>query len=105
MQITEITAEVLSGGQSAQIAISSTSAQGPLVSAPTNHPTGVPVKCLVTPDTICFCRKGTNPTALSNGTDQILLANTTYRVELLPGERMAFVTASASGNVYFTPGA
>lgn len=104
MNIVQISAAALSGGQSAKIATSTTSAQGPVVSLPDGHPEGVPVKCLITVDALTFGRKGTNPTALSNGTDQVFVANVPYLVELMEGERMAFIVPATTGNVYFTPG-
>lgn len=105
MNITAVSAEALSGGQSVKVATSTTSAQTPVVALPTNHPEGVPVKCMVVVDALTFGRKGANPTALSDGTDQVFLANTLYRVELMKGERMAFIVPASTGNVYFTPGA
>lgn len=105
MHTTEISVEVLSGGQSSSIAISATSAQSPVVALPTNHPPGVPVKILFTPSVSCFGRKGSNPTALADGTDQTFLAGNTYRTELLVGDRMAFITSSGSGTVAWTPAA
>lgn len=51
----------------------------------------------------CFIRQGANPTALSDGTDQILPANNMYRVgPIAPGNRLAIISASA-GSVYITP--
>lgn len=105
MNTSEISIEILSGGQSSLISISTTSAQGPVVVAPTNHPANVPVKCLITPTVDCYVRQGSNPTALSDGTDQILKANLTYRTEILPGNRIAAITASGTGSINFTPGA
>ncbi|APW37165.1 hypothetical protein RD110_08100 [Rhodoferax koreense] len=105
MNITQITAEALTGGQSTSIVnAAGTSAQSPVVVRPANHPAGVPVKVLVTPDNTCFGRKGTNPTALNDGTDQVFVANTPYRIELMEGERMAFIS-TAGGTVKWTPGA
>lgn len=104
MHINEISVEVLSGGQSTKVALSTAAAQGPVVTAPTQSK-GQPVKCLVTLDSNGFIRKGTNPTAVADGTDQILLANNTYRIELMDGERVSVVLASGTGNMYFTPGA
>jgi len=105
MNISEVSIEALSGGQSVKVATSTTSAQLPVVALPTNHPEGVPVKCTVVVDAVSFFRKGVNPTAVLDGTDQILLANTLYRVELLEGERLAVIAATGTGNAYFTPGA
>lgn len=105
MNITEISMDALAGGTSSKVALSTTSAQGPVIANPTNHPKGMPVKCLVTLDATGFLRKGTSPTAVSDGTDQILLANNTYRIELMEGERVAAILASGTGNMYFTPAA
>lgn len=106
MNTSEISLESLSGGQSANIALTTASAQGPVVTLPTNHPPGgVPVKCNFTPDVDCFYRKGVNPTALSDGTDQQVLAGNTYRTELMVGERLAFIVVAGTGNVKFTQGA
>jgi hypothetical protein len=105
MNVTQVSAEALSGGQSVKVATSTTSAQGPVIVQPTTLPKGVPVKCLVTCDVLTFGRKGSNPTAVSDGTDQVFAANVPYRVELMEGERMAFIVPASTGNVYFTPGA
>lgn len=103
MHNTEISIDLLSGGQSTSIVLSAVSAQGPVVALPTNHPPGVPVKCTLTPDVNCWMRKGSNPTAVVD-VDQKLLAGNTYRVELLVGERIAAI-AGGAGTLSFTPGA
>lgn len=105
MNVTQVSAEALSGGQSIKIATSTTSAPGPVIVQPTTLPKGVPVKCLFICDVLTFGRKGSSPTALSDGTDQAFAANVPYRVELMEGERMAFIVPASTGNVYFTPGA
>jgi hypothetical protein len=47
---------------------------------------------------------GLNPTAVSDGTDQILLANQQYRIiPIIPGYKIAFILAIGTGNVYITP--
>lgn len=104
MNAIEISMEALTGGQSVLITLSAASAQGPAVTLPTNHPVGVPIKCIMTTDTNCFFRKGANPVAVADGTDQKLLAGNTYRIELLPGERIAAIAAGA-GTLSFTQGA
>jgi hypothetical protein len=96
--------EVLSGGQSSKVTLSVASAQGPVITRPTDVPKGVPIKCLMTGDVPFWMRKGTNPTAVADGTDQYVPANTPIRVELMEGERIAAIAAGA-GNLYFTPGA
>lgn len=104
MNITTISQDALSGGQSIKVALSTTSAQLPVIARPTNHPAGVPVKCLLTVDAFAFVRKGTSPTALSDGTDQALSIGT-HRVELMEGERLAVILPTGTGFAYFTPGA
>lgn len=104
MNIVQISAEALGGATSAKITTSTTSAQGPVVSLGTNQLDGTPIKCLITCDVLTFGRKGSNPTALSDGTDQAFVANVPYIVELMEGERMAFIVPTSTGNVYFTPG-
>jgi hypothetical protein len=87
----------LTGGQSAAVAISAVSAQSAAITMPS---------VVVTPTVDCFFRQGANPTALSNGTDQILLATNSYRISgIVSGNKLAFITASGSGTVYITPGA
>lgn len=104
MNIVQISAEALAGATSSKIATSTSSAQGPVIVNPSSIPAGCPVKCLITCDVLTFGRKGTNPTALSDGTDQVFVANVPYLVELMAGERMAFIVPTGTGNVYFTPG-
>ena len=86
----------LTGGQSEAIAISGTSAQCTAITAGS---------ALVTSTVDCFFRQGANPTALSNGTDQLLLGGNTYRISgITSGYELAFITTGASGTVYITPG-
>lgn len=101
MHVTEVTMEILAAGQSAPTAISSVSAQGPIVTQAMNTPVGQKMKCTFTSDVDAFVRKGVIPTAVA-GTDQFVMARNTYRCELAAGERLAFVTNGATGNVYFT---
>lgn len=92
-----ISCQVLSGGQSAKIAISTTSAQSAVLTS---------TSYLVSPDVDCFARLGSNPTAVADGTDQILLAGNTYRiVPTLVGNKFAFIALTGTGNVYITPDA
>lgn len=58
----------------------------------------------ITPDALTFCCRGgaaTNPVA---GTDQVLLANNSYRVgPFKAGQYLCFIS-TPGGNVYWTPG-
>ena len=97
-----ISKQILSGGQSTKIAVSIVSAQSAVFGG--NQSGGIPDNYTITPDVNCFVRQGTNPTAVSDGTDQILFAGNQYRVSpCIPGNRFAFITSSGAGNVYLTP--
>lgn len=97
-----ISKQILSGGQSIKVAISTTSAQSPVFGG--NQTGNISDNYSITPDVTCFIRMGTNPTAVADGTDQILFAGNTYRVTPCPqGSRFAFITSTGTGNVYLTP--
>ena len=84
------------GGISQSVSISTTSAQSAVINEG---------EAMVTPTVNCFFRAGTNPTAVSDGTDSILLANNTYRISgIKQGHILAFITSSGSGSAYITPG-
>jgi hypothetical protein len=100
MVVFEHSLNILSGDQSSSLAISTTSAQ----SAAFAFDAALAGYVLITVDANCFVRQGTDPTALSNGTDQILLANQTYRCWVNSGNKLAFITASGTGTAYMTPG-
>ena len=87
----------LTGGQSEPISVSTTSAQSSAITSGW---------AVVTPTIDCFFRQGSGtPTALSNGTDQILLGGNSYRItNITSGNKIAFITASGTGTVYITPG-
>jgi hypothetical protein len=85
---------IAAGGTCQKVAISTTSAVCTALKGNVAH---------VTPTVDCFVRKGaptTSPTALSDGTDHLLLANATQEFRVQPGEVLAFITASGSGYVY-----
>lgn len=93
-----VSAAVDTGGLSQVVAISGTSAQSSVLT------TVGGVDALVTPTVDCFVRQGANPTALSNGTDMILLGGNTYRLSgIASGNRLAFITSGAAGSVFITP--
>ena len=103
MNYTEITTDVNAGGLCTLITnAAATSTPSPVVTQPSNHPTGAPVPVVFTPDNTCYGRKGANPTAVNDGTDQRFLANNAYRVQLLVGERMAFIS-TGGGTVHWAP--
>jgi hypothetical protein len=91
----EATLSVPAGATSQKVAMTTASAQSTAIAG---------TVALVTPDATCFVRQGAAPTANSDGTDMLLLANNTYRVLLTSGNKLAFIVASGTGNVYITPG-
>ena len=95
----ELSLVALTGTQSEPVTISATSAESSAILTST---------VVVTPSVDCFFRQGTDGanTALSDGTDQILLAFNSYRITgVVSGNTLAFKTTGASGTVYVTPGA
>lgn len=95
MHAQDLSIVVDSGGRSQALAISSTSAQSAAIAS--NY-------VIVTLTTAAFVRQGANPTAVADGTDIYLLADMTYRLNVQPGNKLAFRTASATGTAYITPG-
>lgn len=97
MSDVEYSMAALTGGLSAKLAVSGTSAASPVIGGS---------YVVVTPDTNVFFRRGSTPVALADGTDQILLANQSYRLYgLNTQDKLAFITSGATGNVYLSPGA
>lgn len=107
MDIREVTMKALTGGQSSVVSISGASAQSAAFAQPAvPAPQTGDLDATITPTVDCFVRQGTNPTALADGTDQILLGGNTYRLSgILVGNKLAFITSGAAGSVYITPGA
>jgi len=84
------------GGNSESVSVSSTSAQSSAITQP---------MVLVSTDIDVFVRQGADPTALSDGSDMFLIANSMYRLMgISSGNKLAFITATGSGTVYITPG-
>jgi len=96
MNSQDISIIVDDGGRSQSLAISSTSAQSAVITG--NY-------VIVTLSTPAFVRQGLNPTATNDGTDTYLVADAPYRLNVRPGNKLAFRTASLSGTAYITPGA
>jgi hypothetical protein len=93
----QITLIATTGGTSSKVAVSTTSAQSAAISAQ---------YIVVVSDVNVFFRRGANPVALADGTDQLLIANTPHRlVGHKAAEKFAFITATGTGNVYITPDA
>jgi hypothetical protein len=90
----DITLCAHTGGRSQSVAISTVSAQSAAMTADT---------CVLYSSAECFVRQGSNPTAVSNGTDLHIPANTLIRLSIIPGNKLAFITATGTGTVYLTP--
>lgn len=92
-----ISCQILSGGQSSKLAVTAASIQSAAL---------ISSSYLVTPSVNMFVRTGLNPVAVADGTDQYLVAGSTYRiVPLRPGDKLAFIAESTAGNVFLTPDA
>lgn len=102
MHQTNISIEALSGGQSSKTALTTASAQLPVVSQPSTLPAGTPIRCSLVLDAAGFIRRGSNPTAVVDS-DQYIPANTLVFVQLMAGERLAVILPAGTGNAYFTP--
>ena len=90
-----ISTQIMAGGQSQKVATSPVSAQSGVLNCS---------QVTLISDTNVFVRQGVNPTAVSDGTDQLLLANVMHRIiPIIPGQKLAFILATGTGNVYLTP--
>jgi len=85
---------IAAGGTCQSVAISSISAQSAAITAQLVH---------LTPTVDCFVREAASPTALSDGTDEFLMAWVTQSKIITSGNKLAFKTTSASGTVYIAP--
>jgi hypothetical protein len=93
---TENSIPILTGGQSQKVTVTAASAQSSAITTD---------KINIYADVDCFVRQGTDPTALADGTDQIIPAGVMLRgYEITSGNKLAFIAVSTSGNVYLTPG-
>lgn len=94
----EYSMKAMSGGSSSKLAVSAASAQSLAL--------GDAYVVVATPTVDVFFRRGVNPVALADGTDQLLLAGSAYRLTGFSGlDKLAFITSGAAGFVYLTPAA
>lgn len=89
----EVTITLDDGGKSQALSISSTSAQSAAITS------GF---CRIYATVDCFARQGSNPTAVSDGTDTFIPGGVWLRVNCARGNKLAFKTTAASGTVYIT---
>lgn len=94
LPVSQETQQVYAGGTSQQVTVSTSSAQSSVLNC----------KSVVIFSTVSgFMRQGSNPTALSNGTDQYVPGNTLLRYAgITPGNKLAFIGTGA-GTLYITP--
>lgn len=85
---------IATGGTCQSVSISGTSAQSAAITGTLVH---------ITPTVDCFVREAANPTALSNGTDEFLVAYVTQSKSITSGNKLAFKTTAATGTVYIAP--
>lgn len=84
----------LKGGTCAAVSVSTTSAQSAAI---TNG------RVVIYSTVDVFMRQGSNPTALSDGTDQFIPAGTLLRiVDIEASNKLAFIS-TMSGTVYISP--
>lgn len=97
MSAVEYSMAALTGGLSQKIATSTVSAaSGELTCS----------YAVVTSDADCFFRQGSAPTAVADGTDQFLPAGVPFRIYgITNNNKLAFINASGTGNVYLSPNA
>jgi hypothetical protein len=88
------------GGGSAKLVIAAANTSYQSVASYTASASGGDI--LITPDVTVFFRFGTNPTATSDGTDRILLAGNTYRIQFGGTGKFAFNSPAGTGNVYLS---
>ncbi len=96
MPVSEESFTLYSGGISQQVAMTTASAQSSVI---TNSKT-----LYVVATAACFVRQGTNPTAVSDGTDQYIPANVPMRLAgFATGNRLACIVPTGTGTLYITP--
>lgn len=97
MSDVEYSMAALTGGLSQKIATSTVSAASGALTCS---------YAVVTTDADCFFRQGASPTAVADGTDQLLKANVPFRIYgITNGNKLAFINATGTGNVYLSPNA
>lgn len=93
----ELSLHANTGNKSQKVTISSTNAASSAI--PTDN-------AVIYATVDCFMRAGAAPVAVATGVDQFIPASTLLRVTLPQiNWKLAFITSSASGLVYITPGA
>jgi hypothetical protein len=98
--IAEVTLTATFGGDGQKLALSGASAKSAVINTP---------YAAVTVDVDCYVRQGDDANndlaAVADGTDQFLLAGNMYRVGVIPGNKLAFITEGGAGFARITPGA
>ena len=106
MEVYEISCNVLDTPTSQKVVSAGASVQSTALTAPSSNalvPTQSSIPCLITADAIGFIIQGINPVATNTGTCQIVLANSSYRIKLTSGNKIAYIPLVGAGNLYITP--
>lgn len=95
------------GAQSQKVAMTTASAQSTAfgtfgIVAGKGDQSGMVINLMLTNDTLCFIRQGASPVALSDGTDEAFAVGT-HRVTITPGNKLAAIVPTGTGNLYITP--
>lgn len=98
MNVLATSFRISEGGTAHSVAITATSAQSQVIEA---------ADVVITPTVDVFVRRGANPTAVANGTDDFLKGGNSYRLrDFQRGQKLAFIKAGANdGTVYVSPNA
>lgn len=110
MDVREISINLDAGGNGQKVAISGVSAQSTAITLRTAPSAAAPAfpeidSVLVYSSVDCFVRQGANPTAVVD-TDQFVPGGLFVRLSnILSGNKIAFITSGAAGNVWIYPGA
>lgn len=96
LPVSEESITLYAGGISQQVALTTASAQSTAI-------TGSKTLYVVS-TAACFVRQGANPTALADGTDQYIPANTPMRLTgFVSGNKIAAILPTGTGTLYITP--
>lgn len=98
MNVIATSVRIGEGGTAHSVAVSAVSAQSQAIES---------ADVVITPTVDVFVRRGANPTAVNNGTDDFLKGSNSYRLrDFQRGQKLAFIKAGADdGTVYVSPNA
>lgn len=86
--------EMAAGGSCQKLDLSTVAVQSAVINAEMIE---------ITPGVDCYARTGDNPTAVADGTDHFLVANTTRLFTINAGKKISFITSVGTGTVKIAP--